>query len=180
MKTTRHNSVETSTDDVFLRQQAWEYFNTHASQRLTIFNFYIGLSSVAATGFFASFKSDSNLQSARPLLAALLCFISFVFWKLDQRSKVLIKNAEHVLKHFEEGQPHSTNAKVFLREESETSRHRESFRGWRKVLFWKLPLSYSRCFNLVYLVFFVIGFVGFVVAIAPYLHHFWLLVREQI
>lgn len=67
----------------YLRKQAWDYFSVHASQRLTIFNFYIIVSSLVATSYFASFKSDSNLESARPALAALLCFIAFVFWKLD-------------------------------------------------------------------------------------------------
>ena len=154
-------------DVSFLQRQAWDYFNTHAAQRLTIFNFYIGLSSVAATGFFASFKSDSNLQSARPLLAGLLCFFAFVFWKLDQRTKALIKNAEDTLKYFEDLQPHHVHAKVFLHEEMKTEEHRESIKGWAKILIWRWPLSYSHCFNLVYAVFFMIG----AAALVPYAWH---------
>jgi hypothetical protein len=144
-------------EESFLRKQAWDYFNTHAGQRLTIFNFYIGLSSVTATGYFASFKADSNLESVRVLLAGLLCFFAFVFWKLDQRTKVLIKNAENALKYFEELQPHHVRAKVFMHEETKTDAHRDSIKGWAKLMIWRWPLSYSDCFNLVYIVFFMIG-----------------------
>ena len=140
-----------------MRKQAWDYFSMHASQRLTIFNFYIGLSSFTATGYVASFNRDSNLGSVRALLAFLLCFFAFVFWKLDQRTNVLIKNAENTLKHFEESQAHHLHAKVFLHEEIETETHRKSIKGWGKVMFWRLPLSYSQCFNTVYLTFFSIG-----------------------
>lgn len=133
----RHDGPEKSDDSrsALLQRQAWDYFNSHASQRLTIFNFYIALSSFTATGYFASFKSDSNLQSARWLIALLLCFFAFVFWKLDQRVKVLIKNAERALKYFEETHPDEMRAKVFTQEEAETQVHRQSAKGWRRLLF---------------------------------------------
>jgi hypothetical protein len=167
-------------EESFLQRQAWDYFNTHAAQRMTVFNFYIALSSVTATGYFATFKSDSNLASARWIIAFLLCLFAFIFWKLDQRVKFLIKNAEHALKHFEAGQPHAMQAKVFLREEAETTRHRELFKGWRKILFWRLPLSYSDCFNLVYLAFFLIGVVGLSLAASPHVHRLWWVIRKAI
>ena len=146
-------------EDLFLRKQAWDYFAAHGAQRMTIFNFYIGLSSLTATGYFASFKTDSNLESVRTLFALLLCFFAFVFWKLDQRTKKLIKNAEDALKYFEESQPHPLHARVFLLEDTQTKAHRKSFKGWNALMFWRRPLSYSQCFNRVYLAFFGIGFV---------------------
>lgn len=87
--------------EIFLRKLAWDYFAAHASQRMSIFNFYIILSSLTATTYFASFKPDSNLQPARWLLASSLCFFAFIFWKLDGRNKELIKNAEAALRYFE-------------------------------------------------------------------------------
>lgn len=144
----------------FLQKQAWDYFSTHASQRMTSFNFYIILSSLTATSYFASFKADSNLQSARPLLAGLLCLFAFIFWKLDLRNRFLIKNAEKALKYFEGTQPLDDVAKVFTQEERETGSKRS--KGWRRILFWRQHFSYSDCFNLVFLIFFVIGFIGIV------------------
>lgn len=143
-----------------LRKQAWDYFSIHASQRLTAFDFYIALSSLVATGYFASFKADSNLAPARPALSGLLCLLAFIFWKLDQRNKALIKNAERALKFFEQSESVDTIAKVFTQEEVET-RARE-LKGWRRVLFWRSHLSYSDCFNLLFGVFFALGFVGLV------------------
>jgi hypothetical protein len=141
-----------------LRKQAWDYFSTHASQRMTAFNFYIVLSSFVAASYFASFKSDSNLQTARPALAGLLCLFAFIFWKLDQRNKLLIKNAERALKFFEQSDSVDSVVKVFTQEEIETNSKKT--KGWQRVLFWRWHLSYSDCFNCVFTLFFAIGFVG--------------------
>src|SRR5258708_35356793 len=111
-------------EEPFLRKQAWDYFAAHASQRMTIFNFYIALSSFTASGYFLSFKSDSNLQSSRGLIAFSLCFFAFVFWKLDERNKTLIKNAERALKYFEERDPGDLVTKVFTQEQVETDARR--------------------------------------------------------
>jgi hypothetical protein len=146
-----------------LRKQAWDYFNTHASQRMTVFNFYIILSSLVATSYFASFKNDSNLLTARPLLAALLCMFAFIFWKLDQRNKLLIKNAERALKFFERSDPIDSVAKVFTQEEIETDSKKT--KGWRRIFFWRWQLSYSDCFNCVFFLFFALGFVGLVLCL---------------
>jgi hypothetical protein len=151
------NSTKTETYEPFLQKQAWEYFNAHATQRMTVFNFYIVLSTATAAAYAASFGKDSDLASVRWIIALLLCFFAFVFWKLDQRVKILIKNAERVLKHFETTQARDIRAKVFTQEEAETHLHRGSIKGWRKIQFWRIPLSYSDCFNLVYVAFFTLG-----------------------
>ena len=143
---------------------------------MTIFNFYIGLSSVTATGYFASFKADSNLQSARTLFALLLCFFAFVFWKLDQRTKRLIKNTQYV-RYFEELQPHPVQTKLFLFEETQTRVHRKAFKGWSALVFWRRPLSYSKCFNLVYLAFFGIGFGALVLSHLQWMQWAWNSIR---
>lgn len=150
----------TDSDKSALRRQAWDCFDTHASQRMTVFNFYIILSSLVATSYFASFKGDSTLQPARPLLAGLLCLFAFIFWKLDQRNKKLIKNAERALKFFEQSKQIDVVAKVFTQEELETLSKKT--RGWQWALFWHWPLSYSDCFNCVFFIFFALGFVGLV------------------
>lgn len=147
-------------EESFLRKQAWDYFNTHASQRMTSFNFYVVLSSLTMTSFFASFKDDSNLQSARPVLAGLLCLFAFIFWKLDERNKLLIKNAERALKFFEEADPIDDVAKVFTQEEKDTKTKKLS--GWKSLLFWRWHLSYSKCFNFIFLLFFLVGMAGIV------------------
>src|SRR5437660_1215676 len=105
------------TQESFLRKQAWDYFSLHASQRITIFNFYIVLSSLTITSYFASFKGEWSLPAARPVLSAMLCLFAFIFWKLDQRNKLLIKNAEEALRHFERNTAAPDVAKVFIQEQ---------------------------------------------------------------
>jgi len=143
-----------------LRKQAWDYFALHASQRLTVFNFYIVLSALTTTSYVASFKGGSDLEPVRVALAALLCFFAFVFWRLDQRTKRLIKVAERALKHFEKSDPVDDVAKVFSQEETET--------GQKRNRFWRWPLSYSDCFGIVFLAFFVTGILGLVFGFLHY------------
>ena len=154
-----------NTDVSLLRKQAWDYFTTHASQRMSIFNFYIVLSSLTLTAYFSSLKEDAHLQSLRPGLAFLLCFLAFVFWKLDQRTSFLIKNAERALKHFEDADDAPAIAKVFTQESLDTDSRK--LLGWERALFWRHHLKYSHCFRFVYLSFFVVGIVGVSAWVGP-------------
>jgi len=75
------------------RQYVWNYFKLHASQRLITFNFYIVISTAIAAGYIVALGVNSI-----PVLVILLSFtislLSFIFWKLDVRNKLLIKNAD--------------------------------------------------------------------------------------
>jgi cbb3-type cytochrome oxidase subunit 3 len=173
------NSVE-SDDNTFLRKQAWDYFDAHASQRMSIFNFYIALSSITATTYAAAWKADSNLQSARGLLAFLLLLFSFVFWKFDQRNKALIKNAERALMAFEAADSGDQILKVFTQEHIETTRKRAEMKGLQRLQVWKWALSYSDCFNTVFSTFALIGGAGLVEVLYRHfdLGRWWLPVRN--
>jgi hypothetical protein len=153
-------------DDSFLRKQAWDYFTVHASQRISIFNFYIVLSSLITTTYFASFKSDTNWQVVRACLGGLLCLFSFIFWKLDQRTKIFVKTAERALRQFENmEEKYPPSVKVFTQEEIETGSR--SLKGWHRLLFWRIHLSYSDSFNSVFIIFFALGLLG--LCLSPYL-----------
>ena len=131
-----------------LQQQAWKYFELHAGQRLTIFNFYIALCSAIAAGLVATFHKEFAYPNLRSLFGILLILFSFVFWKLDERAKLLIKNAEAALKFFEEQDAKEISVThVFRREEILTADAKAS----------RLHLSYSRCFNMVFAVFAFLG-----------------------
>jgi hypothetical protein len=150
--------------DAELRKQAWDYFQLHANQRLMTFNFYLFIAALLTTGLLATFQRQYRAPFLGAGLGVLLVLLSFVFWKLDQRNKFLIKNAEAALRYFEsqaapqdsEADPHVS--KVFLREESTTD-SMQSENSWR---FWKGHFSYSQCFNTI---FFLLGSGGFVGAI---------------
>jgi hypothetical protein len=154
--------------DEELRQQAWNFFQMQAGQRLTTFNFYIAISSLLIAGLVATLKSDIDVPYLGLAFGLLLILFSFIFWKLDQRNGDLIKGAEAALKYFEKkapladdsGAPHV--AKRFSREEYDTGIKKGS-NSW---CFWRNHYSYSQCFRLVFVIFGCCGFAGLCISIA--------------
>src|ERR1039457_3033563 len=126
---------------------AWKYFNLHANQRLAVFNFYIFISALIITGYLTMIKTE-GVTLIGAVFSVLLMFISFVFWKLDLRSKQILKNAEAALKYLENktalkdvnGNPHIL--KIFTYEEFDTDLKKRK----RGISFFKSQYSYSDCF----------------------------------
>src|SRR5262249_27505239 len=90
-----------STAEDPLRQQAWAYFALHAQQRLITLNFYLLLAAALTTATVASFQRDFKFPLLRVPAGALLVLFSFVFWRLDLRTRTLVKNAEAALTAYE-------------------------------------------------------------------------------
>lgn len=153
--------------DEELREQAWDYFQMQAGQRLTTFNFYIVISSLLSTGLAASFKPDICLPYLGIVFGLLLLLFSIIFWMLDNRNRDLIKGAEESLKYFESksllkdenGKPHI--AKRFTREEFDTN-EKKKHSSW---CFWRNHYSYSTCFGAVFMVFGLVGLIGFIISL---------------
>lgn len=152
--------LQDSSDLSTLRKHAWDYFQLHAAQRLTTFNFYIVISSVVSTAMVASFQKGLRMRHIGLIPGVFLVVLSLVFWRLDERNRTLIGVGERALKYFEsqsslqgeEIAPHVAN--VFLREEFETGlANRERF-SWLR--YW----SYSKCFRAIFIFFSLIGAVG--------------------
>lgn len=140
------------------RDYAWKYFSIHADQRLKTFHFFVVLSAIISGAIITITKDVTNIAYAAPM-SYLLSFLAFIFWKLDQRNRELIKNGENVLKAIErkytEDDRSMSELQLFLVEEEKTN---------NKSLFPSVPLldahfSYSNCFNLVFFVFGVGSFV---------------------
>ena len=148
------------------RTQAWNYFEYHATQRLTTFNFYLTLSSLISSALFFSLNS-ANLFWISIFLGFLLIIFSFIFQKLDRRNRDLINGAEEALKYFEKetrlpkdgNLPHIT--KIFLREEILTKKKK----GEKSWFFWKNYLTYSDSFSVIYFGFGIIGGAGVVLSL---------------
>lgn len=141
-------------DDSF-REYAWGYFELHAQQRLQLFEFYITLSTATLAGFFALIQ----VSDGHPLLSLVgfaLSFFSFVFWKLELRTRALVKNAEEALKHLDaqhsladvSGAPHPL--RMFDRDDHFTSRAKK-----RSIT--TGHFSYARSFRWVFIFFASLG-----------------------
>lgn len=152
---------------------AWKYFQQHASQRISFFNFFV----VLASSMVALLVAALFQLKAYPIGAAvglMLAFISFIFWKVDERNKHLTKTGEHALKELESRYgflPKFDDAtadkgpavlRIFTREEWATKKLREAQRG-RPI--WRRQLSLSRCLDLLFIVYGIAGCIGAALAI---------------
>ncbi len=74
---------------------AWEWFQYHASQRLTAFNFFLVIMGALVVGYSqAAARSSEILGVALGLLGAI---VSLAFWALDIRNQELVECGRSVL-----------------------------------------------------------------------------------
>jgi hypothetical protein len=138
------------------REYAWEYFKLHAGQRLQSFNFFLIVAGLLAAAITSLLKDGGAPRGLATPLGLALVTLSFVFWRLEERTKHLVKNAEAALKHLDSQEGLSDDGgtpnplRLFDRD--------DYLVGMR----W-LHLSYSNCFGIVFLVF---GILGMVLAVA--------------
>jgi hypothetical protein len=148
-----------------LHQYAWDYFQLHTRQRMSLVNFFIVFATILSTGLVSSFTLTSDAHPIGAILGFLLVCISFIFWKLDERNKFLTKHGEPALKYIEsqfkvcskDDEPHPIQ--LFTSEEKVTKQLRET-QDW-----WKRQMSFSESFKFLFLLYGVIGLVGAVVSI---------------
>jgi len=93
---------EERTSKEYLRQQAWDYFQMHATQRLTTFNYYLVISTAITAAIAITFQKDYQIPALGVILSLMLIAVSYIFLKLDGRNIELIELAESALKYFEE------------------------------------------------------------------------------
>ena len=141
-----------------LRDQAWKYFQQHASQRLITLNIYLIVGVALSTVTVTSFQRDFGLPIIRVPAGVLLSLLSLIFLRLDRRNRHLIRLAEAALRHFElngedDGvQPIPVEC-VFAREHRESQEREIAKRSWNRLL----PTTYSEGFGMLFLLFGILG-----------------------
>lgn len=136
-----------------LREYAWKYFSIHAEQRLKTFHFFIILSTVVVGGLL-TVAQRSGLIVYASVLAYLLSFLAFIFWKLDVRNKELIKHGEAALVSLENmmkiqcGDDMSPEVMLFVHERCKTKKKKR----FPAMSLLPAHMSYSDCFNAVFMV----------------------------
>jgi hypothetical protein len=77
---------------------AWKWFSYAASQRMSLFNYFL-----LSIGIFAT--AYANLLSERPMaagwIALIAAFVTVFFWLLDRRNCELVARGERVLRRLE-------------------------------------------------------------------------------
>ncbi len=147
-----------------LRDYAWKYFQFHADQRLKTFNFFVLFATVLIGGGLTLLKDETIPRAGIAVGFFLLAFFAFVFWKLDQRNKDLIRHGEAALKHIEQ-MPYAAGApdeitQIFSSEERATTKHRSTTPHYKILI---RRFSFSENFALVFA---TIGAIGIALGVA--------------
>lgn len=144
---------------------SWRYFELHANQRLTVFNFFVLFSGILTAGLAATLQGSERLALVGVAVGTLLCLLSWIFWKLDQRVSFLIKHAERSIGFIERGSL-PKEAQLFSDEAAEFSKHLQSCSSWRS------PWTYGRCLRVVFVVMAGVGGFGSLLALFRFLGWF--------
>jgi hypothetical protein len=145
------------------RTYAWGYFALHADQRMKLFNFFLILSGLIL-GAFPAVQSMAAGLKVVAFLPMLLVLTAFIFWRLEERTRRLVKNGEDALRFLDEQWPLEElpdKTPHYLRLVARDDYHMDQIkkRWWSKRL---VPISYADSFRIAYL---MIGGVGFVLAV---------------
>ncbi len=148
------------------RDYAWKYFQLHAGQRMSIFNFFVLISAILTAGLASALQRNGDFQFVKIALSVGLLFVSFSFWKLDQRVRFLVKHAESILKKIEtesvnKGE-NSEELSLFIQEEIKTQQLSDD---WKLCCPCYWHLSYSKCFCIIYFIFAALGIMGIVLSL---------------
>jgi cytochrome c oxidase subunit IV len=86
-----------------VRNHAWNYFSLHAQQRMSAFQFFITLETglIGLALFVLQSQAPLSLRYMLLMIGPLVVLLAFVFWKIDQRTRELIKRAEVSLREVE-------------------------------------------------------------------------------
>jgi len=133
-------------DDKEIREQAWKYFELHANQRMTLFNFYITISTalVAGIGVFLNFGKIPNILIVT--LGILMIVFSIVFWLLDNRTRYFIHLSERVIREIELNYKNES-FRIITIEERESNAKSRFFR-------------YSFALKVVFVLFIILGLIS--------------------
>jgi len=135
-------------EEKFLTTVIWNHFQVHAGQRMTIFNFYVVFSSLLSGAVLTALQSPNRHDFTLSVLGLGLIVISFVFWRLDERNRLLIHCAEDALKALEaeawKDHPKAEMMRVFTYSDKRTAEK-------------KVHLKYSACFRIVFIAFALFG-----------------------
>jgi hypothetical protein len=74
----------------------FKWFEYHASQRITTFNFYLVVYSALAGAY--SFLLKEKIVAGSLLVSLLMLLMSVLFWQLDIRNRQLIDIGEKIVK----------------------------------------------------------------------------------
>lgn len=132
---------------------AWNYFQQHAQQRISYFNFFVIFSTILLSGLIASFsRTVDNREFIVVGIGSIQVFVAYIFLKIDERNRFLTQHSEEIIKSFES--KYSTlpdSLKLF----NESDRKTQAIKNYRPGLFGFM--SHGQAYKFIYIGFIIIG-----------------------
>lgn len=127
---------------------AWSYFQLHAAQRVTVFNFFVATSGLLVAALAFALRGGSATAVLSIAAGLGLFTLSLIFWKLDERVSEMIKVSEDVIRKIEAKGIAEVDHRVMCREKAAADQIKFGFFGnW----------TYGQAFRRI---FFALGAVG--------------------
>ena len=144
-----NKSMEGAAKDYALEHDhVWKYFELHANHRMSMLNFFTVVSGLTIAGIGVALQAAERFSAVGIVLGVGLILLSFIFWKLDQRTAFLIKHAEAAQAVVESELPEALQ--LFSREDAATLAANSNRNLWTAV--WTYGRSLRVTFTLIGLV----------------------------
>lgn len=138
-------------------EHAWKYFEIHSNQRTTLFNYFLFIMAGLGTAIGVILQGDIKYSFVGIFLCCFVSLVSFLFWKLDQRTSFLIKQSEKVFKLLERNS--SVDIGIFCQEDCNLDRENESKIWLDKII------TYGKIFRWTFFITGCIGYLGCIIFI---------------
>lgn len=144
---------------------SWLYFQQHAQQRISYFNFFVAFSTLLTTGMISTFQGDFKNHYIGIFLGITQAFLSVIFLKIDKRNKELTKHGENIIKKIERTYYKDKSLRLFSIEENETEKKRNQERKKYPCIWCKRGMSHGKAFLHIFWAFFIIGLIGAMISL---------------
>ena len=137
---------------------SWNYFQQHAQQRISYFNFFVVFSTILTAALVSTFQSNFQAPFLGIAIGLVESFVAFIFLKIDTRNRFLTQNAENVIQRIEADYDKTGNKSynLFTNEELETQKLKLKN---KKMFFLYRHLTHGDSYKIIYITFFFIGIV---------------------
>lgn len=151
---------------VDLQKYAWNYFELHAKQRMSLLNFFVLFATAITAGIVTTIPKEDTVLIGL-LLSILLVVHSFVFRKLDERNCYLTKISEKALMELEilvqcNDKETIKPFQLFTYEDYQTKLIRKN---QKHKAFWNRQISFSKALKTIFIIYGLIGVIGIIVCI---------------
>ena len=138
----------------------WKYFEHHGNQRLTHINFFTVFSSALLVSQYTVLGTNNNLLFAPIVIGIVQIIVSFVFYKIDERTMFLVKHAEKAMVSiestysFSDDKGYINSLKIFTNEIEETNKAK------KEKNFLLRRISHKKSYRILLISFAVMGVLG--------------------